>query len=228
MWPTFCSVSCLHSLALVRLPCPSTRLPPPLLPNPFASTWTCSRTEPGPGPCPARSETRILFPWPTRENKCIICNICSFSVHGENCLKWHQMGLGRSFSGKSRPCRHFGRHWFGFWEFTFSWIPTFWISGFPDFQNLAWAGLGLGGPSGAPWALEEPVQAHADYPKWVHVAPNGLVLRLFEALYITTHQDDFQTPSDLWKKRSWKSPPNHKICSLASLRCNGHVNIKIP
>ena len=22
-------------------------------------------------------------------------------------------------------------------------IPNFWISGFPDFQNMAWAGLGL-------------------------------------------------------------------------------------
>ena len=24
----------------------------------------------------------------------------------------------------------------------FFWIPNFWISRFPDFQNLAWAGLG--------------------------------------------------------------------------------------
>ena len=24
------------------------------------------------------------------------------------------------------------------------WIPNFWISRFPDFQNLAWAGPGLG------------------------------------------------------------------------------------
>ena len=30
--------------------------------------------------------------------------------------------------------------------FSIFWIPNFWISRSPDFQNLAWAGLG-------PWAL---------------------------------------------------------------------------
>ena len=47
----------------------------------------------------------------------MFCMFVFFPVHGEYCLGWLQMGPGRSFSGQSRPCRHFGRHGFGFGEF---------------------------------------------------------------------------------------------------------------
>merc|ERR1711938_252379 len=48
--------------------------------------------------------------------------------------------------------------------FSFCWIPNFWISSFPDFQNLAWTGLG-------PWAGLGPCAGWA--PRVGRVGPSG-------------------------------------------------------
>ena len=71
-----------------------------------------------------------------------------FSVHGENGLGWTHMGPGRIFVPTNPDLADIlGRTDLNFENFTFFvfWISDFWIFRFPDFQNLAWAGLG-------PWA----------------------------------------------------------------------------
>ena len=50
--------------------------------------------------------------WPTRENKQQLLIFCMFPAHAKNCLGWPQVGPGRSFSGESRPCRHFRQNGF--------------------------------------------------------------------------------------------------------------------
>ena len=70
------------------------------------------------------------------------------SVHGENCLKWPQKGLGSSFSGQSRPCRHFWMTWISIFRiFIFCIVSDskFLYFQVPDFQTLAWA-AGVGPP----------------------------------------------------------------------------------
>ena len=54
------------------------------------------------------------------------------------------MGLGVFFPTDPDLADIFGRMDLDFICFCFFWIPNFWISRFPDFQNLAWAGLGPG------------------------------------------------------------------------------------
>ena len=71
-----------------------------------------------------------------------------FRPHIKSCLKWHQMRPPGFFRTNPGLADILGRTDLDFdIFFSIFWIPNFWISRSPDFQNLAWAGLG-------PWAAE--------------------------------------------------------------------------
>ena len=85
-----------------------------------------------------------------------------FPVHGENNLGWPQMGPSRSFLANPDLADILGRTDLDFDNFDFFdlWITNFWISRFPDCQNLAlaklgpsWAGLGPSGPTNVDFLL---------------------------------------------------------------------------
>ena len=88
--------------------------------------------------------------WPTKENT----HFFTFVFFGPwtNGQGWPQIGPGRAFFRliQTLPtlwATWIHGFWFWFWEYSFFYIfciPHFWISKFPDFQNLAWARLGLG------------------------------------------------------------------------------------
>ena len=94
--------------------------------------------------------------WPTKENRQEITTFCNCSVHEGNGLKW-QGGREVIFPTNPDLADILGDMDFDFDNDNFLYLFGFQISKsrFPDFQNVAWAGLGLGraGPSQA-WALD--------------------------------------------------------------------------
>ena len=83
---------------------------------------------------------------PTKENRQNFRIFSIFPAHAKNGPRWPQLGPGRFFPTNPDLADILGNTDFDFENFHFLifWIPNFWISRSPDFQNLARARLGPG------------------------------------------------------------------------------------